>query len=176
MGKRETIFDLRERMIEDYQNFVYSFIHIADERARKEIEELLRKEPLWPEPLLQLSPNYERGHTIDQLAEMGLLHRETALIFRKEDGSTYHLYKHQENAIRKALRGESIVVTTGTGSGKSFCYFIPIMDTVLKHMNLQKPVAFVVYPMNALVNSQLAALERFKQGYEERTGREFPVR
>ena len=175
MAEKGAIFDLHRRMIEDYRDFVYSFIHIADERARKEIEELLRREPLWPEPLLQLSPNYARGHTIDELVEMGLLHRDTALIFRKEDGSTYHLYKHQEDAIRKALRGESIVVTTGTGSGKSFCYFIPIVDTVLKHGNLQKPVAFVVYPMNALVNSQLVALEKFKQGYEKWTGREFPV-
>ncbi|RKY11413.1 MAG: hypothetical protein DRP82_07525, partial [Planctomycetota bacterium] len=83
MGRGQTIFDIRQRMNDDYQNFVYSFIHIADERARKKIEELLRKEPLWPEPLLQLSPNYARGHTIDQLVEMGLLHRDTALTFRK---------------------------------------------------------------------------------------------
>ena len=42
------------------------------------------------------------------------------------------LYQHQEYAIGLAAKGESYVVTTGTASGKSLCFFIPIIDAVLK--------------------------------------------
>jgi len=172
-----TIFDLHERVIGDYRDFVHSFIQVADERAREFIEQaLLEEERLWPEPLLQLSPSYRRVAGVDELAERGLLHPETAYIFRTRDDRPLQLYQHQVEAIEKAAHGESFVVTSGTGSGKSFCYFIPIIDTVLRQPELQRPVAVIVYPMNALANSQLAALEELAANHLRRTGHEFPVR
>jgi len=171
------IFGVHQQVLSDYKDFVHSFIQIADERIRRFIEqELLQKERLWPEPLLQLSPAYKRSVTVDELAEQGLIHPETARIFRTPDNRPFRLYQHQVEAIEKAARGESYVVTSGTGSGKSFCYFIPIVDAVVREPNLQRPVAFIVYPMNALANSQLAALEQLERGYRQRTGREFPLR
>ena len=64
------------------------------------------------------------------------------------------------------------MLTTGTGSGKSLSYFIPIVDDVLRRKRAGKPrkgiTAIVVYPMNALCNSQRDELERFlKLGYDE---------
>ncbi|MFQ3633112.1 DEAD/DEAH box helicase, partial [Roseiflexus sp.] len=56
------------------------------------------------------------------------------------------------------------------------CYFIPIIDAVVREPQLQRPVALVVYPMNALANSQLATLQSLEDNYRERTGRECPVR
>jgi len=41
---------------------------------------------------------------------------------------TITLYRHQAQAVAKAAQGTSFVVTTGTGSGKSLCFFIPIID------------------------------------------------
>ncbi|MDW8467594.1 MAG: DEAD/DEAH box helicase [Chloroherpetonaceae bacterium] len=86
------------------------------------------------------------------------------------------MYRHQEEAIRKAAAGESFVVTSGTGSGKSLCYFLPIVDSLIRNPRTEERVAaLVVYPMNALVNSQCQALETLKQRYERRTGQPFPV-
>jgi len=173
----KTIFDLHRLVLDDYRDFVHSFIQIADDRAREFIEQaLLEEERLWPEPLLQLSPSYKRAASVDELAKRGLIHPETARIFRTEDNRPFQLYQHQVEAIEKAARGESFVVTSGTGSGKSFCYLIPVIDAIVRKPDFQRPVALIVYPMNALANSQLAMLERLAQDYPRRSGREFPIR
>ncbi len=172
-----TFFDLHQSVLADYREFVGSFVQIADERLREFVRQLLEEEQrLWPEPLVQLSPAYRRDATVEELVQEGVLHPETARIFRRSDGATYRLYRHQAEAIRLATSAKSFVLTSGTGSGKTFCYFIPIADTVVRQPDLPGPVAFVVYPMNALVNSQLQALRDLKQQYEESTGRAFPVR
>jgi len=53
------------------------------------------------------------------------------------------------------------VLTTGTGSGKSLCYFIPIVDHVLKQGPGKGIKAIIVYPVNALANSQYDALDKY---------------
>jgi ATP-dependent helicase YprA (DUF1998 family) len=172
-----SIFDLHVRVLEDYRDYIGSFVHVADERLRAFVEQLLEEERhLWPEPLVQLSPAYRRDATVEELAHEGVLQPETARIFRRPDGSSYRLYRHQVEAIRRAAAGESFVLTTGTGSGKTFAYFIPIVDAVVRRPGLLGPVAFAIYPMNALVNSQLQALRQLAENYRQSTGREFPVR
>jgi ATP-dependent helicase YprA (DUF1998 family) len=173
-----TLFDLHRAALDEYRSFVRSYINIADERICAYVDEQLgQTSPLWPEPLIQLSPTYEYGADVDALAGQGLIARETAAIFRAPDGRPFRLYRHQEQAVEYAAQGRSFVVTSGTGSGKSLCYFIPIADYVLRQPTPPgRVVALVFYPMNALVNSQLQALERFKQSYEQRTGRPFPLR
>ncbi|NGO39052.1 DEAD/DEAH box helicase [Limisphaera ngatamarikiensis] len=172
-----TIFDLHSAVLADYRDFVRSFFLIADERARAFVDRALEEEQqLWPEPLVQLSPAYAPGAAVDELARQGLVTEETARIFRHPDGRPFRLYRHQEEAIRKALAGESIVVTSGTGSGKSLCYFLPILDDLIRRPDTGRRVAaLVVYPMNALVNSQFQALSALKERYERALGRTFPV-
>lgn len=172
-----TIFDLHTAVLNDYCDFVQSFILIADERARAFVNQALEQEAsLWPEPLVQLIPAYAPGATVDELAREGLIHQTTASIFRQPDGRPFRLYRHQEEAIRKALARESFVVTSGTGSGKSLCYFLPIVDGLIRRPQTGHGVAaLVIYPMNALVNSQHQALVSLKERYEQRTGKPFPV-
>ena len=91
-------------------------------------------------------------------------------------GQPFHLYQHQVEAMTLASTGQSFVVTSGTGSGKSLTYFLPIIDSLLRQpVTGDRVAALVVYPMNALVNSQLESLNKLKEGYERRTGRPFPV-
>jgi superfamily II DNA/RNA helicase len=74
------------------------------------------------------------------------------------------LYTHQEQAISIAMQGESYVVTTGTGSGKSMCFFIPIVSAILSEKRKDprpRTRAIIIYPMNALANSQLEELDKF---------------
>ncbi|RME60138.1 DEAD/DEAH box helicase, partial [Candidatus Parcubacteria bacterium] len=175
--KATTIFDLHRNVLEDYSAFVRSFIHIADDRIRDFVHRQLDDGHLWPDFLLQVSPAYARIATVDELAQSGLLHPETARIFRENDGKPYHLYQHQIDALEKARQGRSYVVTSGTGSGKSLTYFIPIVEAVLRgKASAGQVLALIVYPMNALVNSQLQALETLRQNYETRFGKPFPLR
>ena len=172
-----TIFDFHERVMREYQDFARSFIRVADERIQAFIRERVEGDnALWPEPLLQLSPAYEQPETVADLVRRGVLHPETAEIFRNRAGQPFRLYRHQVEAIEKAREGRSFVVTSGTGSGKSFCYFIPIVDALLRDPQMDPPIALVVYPLNALANSQYQALEQLRDQYEKRTGRTFPLR
>ncbi len=174
------VFDLRNRLVEDYAAYTRSFIKIADKRIFQKVDGELSAGALWPEPLLQLNPTFLAGGTIDDLVGDGTLHPECARIFRigktDEDhtGNQLLLHRHQTEAIRKAKEGKSYVLTSGTGSGKSLAYIVPIVDHVLRRGSGKGIQAIVVYPMNALANSQDEELRKFlTQGYGEAKG---PVR
>lgn len=65
------------------------------------------------------------------------------------------LYSHQASAVEAGLRGRDVIVTTGTGSGKSLCATIPML-----HQMLQEPSAraFMVFPTKALAQDQATKL------------------
>lgn len=172
-----SIFQMHEKTIDDYQKYVQSFLSISDERIRDFIEDnLVRKNSLWPDPLIQVNPAYESVSTIETLVQEKILHPTLSDIFRDEHDRPLLLYRHQLDAIHKGAERRSFVVTSGTGSGKSLTYLIPIFDAVVRsNPGDPKVRAIIVYPMNALVNSQYDALERYAQGYEKKTGKNCPV-
>ncbi len=175
----DSIFSLSSRLIQDYSNYVQSFLTIQDEMIRSFLEEeLIRKGRLWPEALLQLNPAYEQAANVSELCAQGKLHPLIEQIFFDDrKAQPIRLYRHQQEAIERAIRQEPFIVTSGTGSGKTLAYFIPIFDYILRHSPEQSRVqAIIVYPMNALVNSQYDALERWAVSYRQRTGQEIPVR
>ena len=140
---------------------------IADPRIRDFAESCFSKGALWPEPLIQLNPTFKPGKTIEELTAEGLLHPVCSEIFRRDktagpgSGATLRLHAHQEEAIRKAKEGRNYILTTGTGSGKSLAYMVPIVDRVLRDGSGKGIRAIIVYPMNALANSQHGELEKF---------------
>ena len=154
------VFKLRDRVVGEYKGYVESFVNIYDQRIEGFVREKLEEGELWPDAVLQLNPAYEPGPTLGELAAKGELHWGTARFF----GEDLRLYRHQEEAIRAASRGGPVITSTGTGSGKSLTYLVPIVDHVLKNQPERHSVrALVVYPMNALINSQLEALESFRK-------------
>ena len=166
------VFDLRNRLVADYQSYTRSFIKIKDPRINEFVDGVLNEGAFWPEPLLQLNPTFRAGGTIDDLVSSGVLHSECSKIFRIEKTDTDHtgkqliLHEHQRAAIVKAKEGKSYVLTSGTGSGKSLAYIVPIVDHVLRNGPRRGIQAIVVYPMNALANSQDEELKKFlEKGY-----------
>jgi len=165
------IFDFRRNLIDHYADYVSGFIKIRDQRISKSLNETLKSGHLWPESLIQLNPCFKPGHTIDDLVESNILHKECSRIFRRKskDGASLplRLHTHQVDALQAAQTKENYVLTTGTGSGKSMTYIIPIVDHVLKQGSGKGIKAIVIYPMNALANSQMNELDKFlKLGYE----------
>ena len=168
------IFDLRQRLVDDYQSYTRSFIKIRDPRIIEHVNHALGAGAFWPEPLLQLNPTFLPGGTIDDLTGQGTLHQECARIFRIDKSDRDHtgrqlvLHTHQREAILKAREGRSYVLTSGTGSGKSMTYIVPIVDHILRNGKGRGIQAIVVYPMNALANSQDEELKKFlEKGYAE---------
>jgi ATP-dependent helicase YprA (DUF1998 family) len=170
------VFDLRDRLVRDYRAYTQGFVEIADDRIREYAQRALDEGLLWPEPLIQLNPSFEPGASIEVLSDEGVLHDECRNIFRIKTeetlpGKPLRLHRHQEEAIRIARAGHDYVLTTGTGSGKSLSYIVPIVDQVLRRGSGNGIQAIIVYPMNALANSQLGELDKFiNLGYPDRRG------
>jgi hypothetical protein len=158
------IFALRDRVVTEYRDYFESFINILDDRLRGFVKERLADGEMWPDAVLQLNPAYEPGPTLEELAAQGVITPETARFF----GNDLRLYRHQEEALKIALQGEPYIVSTGTGSGKSLTYLIPIFEYIIRNDPSRHTVrAIIVYPMNALINSQLESLERFKKNWPQ---------
>lgn len=154
------VFSLRDSIVGEYRKFATSFTTIHAEDIRAQVEAIYSEGRFWPDPLLQINPSYKRGLNLETLIANGALDPQTADIFRA-DGAPLSLYKHQEQAVVLASQGESYVVTTGTGSGKSLCFFIPIVSAVLaekRESAARRTRAIIIYPMNALANSQLGCV------------------
>ena len=131
------VFDLRDRIIRDYTEFVRSFVTIRDQRIDELVERELEGGRLWPDPLIQLNPAFEPGEPMQDLVDQGLLQPECLKIFcaKNPDGSIrrpFRLHKHQVESIQAARAEDNYVLTTGTGSGKSLSYIVPIVDHVLR--------------------------------------------
>ena len=156
-------FSLHRRLIDDYRSFTEGFIEARDERIAEEIRRQSREGTQWPDPWISLNPAFETGGRIDELVGTGLLHPGCLDIFTTSAHQPLSLYKHQKEAIEQAAAGHSYVLTTGTGSGKSLAYIVPIVDRVLRTGSGSGVKAIVVYPMNALANSQLQELDKFLQ-------------
>ncbi|MDW8363114.1 MAG: DEAD/DEAH box helicase, partial [Myxococcales bacterium] len=157
------VFSLRDSVVEEYKRFATSFTTIHADDIRSQVEAIYAQGRYWPEPLIQINPSYKRSTDLTALVSGGLLEPGCADIFRT-GGRPLTLYKHQEQAVVLAAQGESFVVTTGTGSGKSLCFFIPIVSHVLaarRQGGAPRTHAIVVYPMNALANSQIDELGKF---------------
>lgn len=177
----KNVFDFRKRLIDEYAKFSTSFAKPSADDIVARLKEEYESGRYWREPLIQINPNYEKDKTVDELAAAGVLTAECAAIFQlfKQEvkngvaGFTkqpLRLYKHQRQAISHVKSGESYVVTTGTGSGKSLCFFIPIVNRIIEEKKsdpMARTRAIIVYPMNALANSQREEMRKFLCDYAE---------
>lgn len=159
------IFDTRKEIIADYKRYIDSFINIKDERIKAKVHEETKKGVLCPEPLIQFNPSFKYDISLNELIKEEGLHDSLNRIF---DG--YQLYKHQVDALKLGCNGKDFVVTSGTGSGKSLTYIGTTFNSILKS-NKQGIKAIIVYPMNALINSQTEELNKFKENF----GDDFPI-
>lgn len=163
------VFKLREQLILEYSTYASSFIQIRDQRLYEAVHQSLNEGTFWPDPLIQLNPNFEVGGTVSELVAEGILHEECNRIFvkdKREGGRPLRLHRHQREAIEIARQGHHYILTTGTGSGKSLGYIVPIVDHVLRRGSGKGIQAIIVYPMNALANSQSGELDKFlNEGY-----------
>ncbi|WP_052312604.1 DEAD/DEAH box helicase [Geminocystis herdmanii] len=130
---------------------------LRDVHLRYGFQQLLEK---WgnisQHPYVEGSQPYKTGSNLRELVAENILHPTILDLFNVDRT----LYQHQELAIKTVVKdNKNIVVATGTGSGKTECFLIPMMDYLLKnpHGGVQ---ALILYPMNALVNDQVKRLRQ----------------
>ncbi|MET4694498.1 DEAD/DEAH box helicase [Endozoicomonas lisbonensis] len=119
----------------------------------------------------------ESAKTLNEL-EGGLLSK--TLIDTLETSHAYqfprtaHPYKHQLAAWNTLLDDtpKSAVITSGTGSGKTECFMVPILeDLIREQQESKKPLigvrALFLYPLNALINSQQERLDAWTRAFDK---------
>lgn len=122
-------FEFDHQLIRAYKHFSRSFSAIRAPDLKSEIDAQYDAGKFWPDALLSLNPRFMAGPTVDELVATGDLDEGTGKVFRF--GTTpLRFHRHQAEAIAKAKQGKSYVVTTGTGSGKSLCFFVPVVDAI----------------------------------------------
>ncbi len=138
-------------------------------------DRLNRPRALFYGPFLELTPPYQTGRSLRELANEGVLTPAllTLPCFQRNEPIPLDapLFVHQERAIRRLCSdSRSVVISSGTGSGKTESFLIPILNDLLRDPT-PGVRALLIYPMNALVNDQLDRLRRLLKDTEITFGR-----
>jgi len=161
-------FKTHEKVIADYKSYLKSFINIKDPRISAFVNNSTLVNTILPDPLIQFNPSFERGESFDELIQEDRIHPKLSKAF-----GSYSLYRHQVEAIKIGIQHKGFVVTSGTGSGKSLTFLATIFNELFNRgSRKEKGVkAILVYPMNALINSQYEEIKKYADTY----GDDFPI-
>ena len=169
----QTIQESIEQLHGSLSDYIEATYHISARSLIARRKELLNRPGLIHQvPYLESTPRYQTGEDFAEMQGLPPAALEAYLaVSRKEEGLPQLVYdppyRHQSDAIRGSLvDGKNLVIMTGTGSGKTEAFLLPILGK-LAHEAKTKPTSFVrqpamraliLYPMNALVNDQLGRL------------------
>lgn len=126
-------------------------------------------------PYLQISRNFLKGKSVRSLIVEGKLSEEFLKIKPEDFNIDMNLFAHQEKAIENIiLKDRNTVVSTGTGSGKTESFLIPIIDHLMNEIesgsiSREGVRAMIIYPLNALVNDQIGRLREILKDYPKIT-------
>lgn len=148
-----------ESLANAYQAYLASTLRFENPDLQQQFQEqMLQRGALSKGPLLEATPPYTTGASIDDLIGEGVL-CDGLRSLAPALPAARPLYSHQESAIRNVYEGRNQVIVTGTGSGKTESFLIPVFDSLLREKaagTLGPGVrALILYPMNALANDQL---------------------
>lgn len=138
-------------------------------------ESFSQPQALFTGPYLELTPPYKTDKTLEELAAAGVISKELLQMecFQQNKPLPVNapLYTHQATAIHKlCAENRNIVVSSGTGSGKTECFLLPILNDLLVDPT-PGVRAIIIYPLNALVNDQLDRLRELLRGTNITFGR-----
>ncbi|MBE6141335.1 MAG: DEAD/DEAH box helicase [Erysipelotrichaceae bacterium] len=166
---------------EEFIDYISTSFSFADSDLREQFIEELEKN-IDNGPWLEINDVFKSGKSINELIDDGVLSPLFKELEAKKPNDKLHkkclpldrpLYLHQENAIRAINSGNNVVVSTGTGSGKTNCFLIPVLNELLREKEkgtLGPGVrALFIYPMNALANDQMKNLRKILMYYPDIT-------
>ena len=172
------IIDFANKRDERYLEYIKSSVKVSDERIKTMVESAFDNKTLWPDRLIQFNPTFAPGKSVEEMiAGDSDGPNKVDLDPRLSSFFQNRFHKHQEDALRLAAADKDFIVTSGTGSGKSRTFMASIFNYILKNEQQVKnrTVALVIYPMNALINSQKQELENYQKIWEDSGLGECPV-
>lgn len=157
---------------ENVEKALLSLWTLGNHPMRDVVREMFRNEPLMAEPVFQSTYSWE---TTDDNTWRSYFLPE--VIERLGIGADYPPYTHQASAWQTLLdRNEtkSIVVTSGTGSGKTECFLYPVMNDIVREVqnDIDNGIdpnavrAIFLYPLNALMADQCRRIKRMCDPFE----------
>ena len=160
-----------KQIVDFYRNYLLTTFQTTNEKYNRQLEDELKKDGIISSgPFINVSDSYEKEKTISELVENQVLCGSMLNL-----GNLYpyerRLYRHQVEAILKAGEKKNLIITTGTGSGKTESFLIPVVNELLKEQEAGTLDAgvrvLIIYPMNALVNDQIRRLREIFSSYKD---------
>lgn len=157
-----------------YRRYLGSLLPARDPRIAAALARAIDESPLLDKgPYLEATPPYATGSSAGELIASGVLSPGFVGLGSAALPLDRPLYRHQEESIRKVRAGRNVVVATGTGSGKTESFLLPILDSLVREHergSLGPGVrALLLYPMNALANDQMKRLRALLAGFPQVT-------
>ena len=170
MNPRETTDKIRT----DYQDYIASILGVKDPEITEIAHKTVRDTEFVKGPYLETTLPFVEGKSLKELAESGLISKEFSKMGESVHYDDWKLRIHQEQALRHIIEDDrNMVVSTGTGSGKTECYLYPIFNALMKEKEagtLDAGVrALLIFPMNALANDQQKKLRKLLKKYPDIT-------
>ena len=121
--------NISKKIEEDYERYLYSSFPLRNEEFFEKFkEEIKENHPYTKNKLfLEYHHRYESGKFLKDIENVHKLLGKTF----KDLGTTYPLYKHQEDSLIKVTNGSNVLISTGTGSGKTESFLLPIINHLL---------------------------------------------
>lgn len=161
---------ISDLVVSRYLSYLRSTFQFRDPDFRASFEQALADGSLARGPFLEITPGFAEGALVPEMLA-DLLGDKCDTHLAKALGGERRLYAHQDQAIRLANAGKNIVVATGTGSGKTEAFLVPILTHLYReHLagTLGPGVrALLLYPLNALANDQRRRLGEISETLEK---------
>lgn len=160
-----------KNIVDKYKRYLNTIFSISDKIYSEQFKKLLADQKTYAAgPYLDVTDSFIKSDNIEGLIANNILQ---SCFSRINMSQSRPLYKHQMTAIEKVTNGDNIVVSTGTGSGKTESFLIPIFNHLLREVEsgcLDSGVrALIIYPMNALANDQIERLRDLLKALPEIT-------
>lgn len=161
--------EIGNKLKEAYLNYIETNIPINDEGIVTERRDLLSKEGvLIQSPIIELVHSYDSGEkTIKEICNKIHLKDDVHEFLQKGLLGSYNPYKHQAEALEQVLNNHKhLVVTTGTGSGKTECFLLPLLGQLCEESaswgknKIPAMRSMILYPLNALAEDQMIRLRK----------------
>lgn len=159
----------------DYRSYVSSILTVRDREISQLAKEEVKHTGFVKGPFLETTLPFEEGESLKELAEKdGLISKEFSKMGPNVHYEDWKLRIHQQRALEHVIREDrNMVVSTGTGSGKTECYLYPIFNEIMREKEagtLDSGVrALLIFPMNALANDQQKKLRKLLADYPDIT-------
>lgn len=174
-----------QQIKDEFVDYIVTTRFFADPDLRKSFEIELRR-IISKGPFVDIKDVFEQSVDIQKLIEDGemsplfnKLEAYKTQIYDPSDAQQKYrcklplnrpLYTHQVQAIQRIGAGYNTVITTGTGSGKTECFMIPVLNELLKEEQIgtisnEGIRTILIYPMNALANDQMKRLREILMFY-----------